>query len=82
MDGGRATWADQWDNSGSGHGGGAVTKSGGAPSSNTAKYKEKLGQGFEKTKAVASSGFRKIKHGSSLGLRWVKDKYRKTTQKH
>ncbi|CAN8304752.1 unnamed protein product [Cochlearia groenlandica] len=83
MDGG-SSWADQWDNSGgSAKGGGAVARSNGAaPNSNTAKYKEKLGHGLDKTKAIASSGFKKLKNGSASGLRWVKDKYHKTTNKH
>ncbi|CAH8391064.1 unnamed protein product [Eruca vesicaria subsp. sativa] len=79
------SWADQWDNSAKGGriGGGAVVgSSGGGATSNTAKYKEKLGQGLGKTKAVASSGFKKLKTGSALGFRWVKDKYHKTTNKH
>ncbi|XP_019094857.1 PREDICTED: uncharacterized protein LOC109130094 [Camelina sativa] len=84
MDG--TSWADQWDNSAKGGriGGGAIVSSGGGgtkPSnSNTAKYKEKMGQGLEKTKAVASSGFKKLKTGSAIGFRWVKDKYHKTTK--
>ncbi|ESQ34894.1 hypothetical protein EUTSA_v10009213mg [Eutrema salsugineum] len=85
-----ASWADQWDNSGNSAkggriGGGAVISSGGggaASNSNTAKYKEKLGLGLDKTKAVASSGFKKLKNGSATGFRWVKDKYHKTTNKH
>lgn len=85
-----ASWADQWDNSGDSAkggriGGGAVVRSGGggaAPNSNTAKYKEKLGQGLDKTKTVASSGFKKLKTGSAMGFRWVKDKYQKATNKH
>lgn len=88
MDG--ASWADQWDNSGDSAkggriGGGAVVRSGenGTKSnSNTAKYKEKMGQGLDKTKAVASSCFKKLKTGSAIGFRWVKDKYHKTTNKN
>ncbi|KAG7597550.1 hypothetical protein ISN44_As06g018990 [Arabidopsis suecica] len=81
------SWADQWDNSGgSARGGqvgsGAVVRSSGSgATSNTAKYKEKMGQGLDKTKAVASSGFKKLKTGSAIGFRWVKDKYHKTTHK-
>ncbi|VVB09645.1 unnamed protein product [Arabis nemorensis] len=85
-----ASWADQWDNSGDSakggrNGGGAIVRSdggGAASNTNTAKYKEKLGQGLDKTKTVASSGFKKLKNGSALGFRWVKDKYHKTTNKH
>ena len=82
------SWADQWDNSAKGGriGGGAVSGGGGgggAPStSKTGKYKEKLGQGLDKTKTIASSGFKKLKTGSAIGFRWVKDKYHKTTNKH
>ncbi|CAF2050224.1 BnaA09g44360D [Brassica napus] len=80
------SWADQWDNSAKGGriGGSAVSGGGGgAPStSKTAKYKENLGQGLDKTKSLASSGFKKLKRGSAIGFRWVKDKYHKTTNKH
>ncbi|KAL1207841.1 hypothetical protein V5N11_014010 [Cardamine amara subsp. amara] len=83
-----ASWADQWDNSGDSAkggriGGGVVVRSsGGGAASNKDNYKEKLGHGLDKTKAVASSGFKKLKTGSALGFRWVKDKYHKTTNKH
>nr|BAD44100.1 unknown protein [Arabidopsis thaliana] len=81
------SWADQWDNSGDSAkagriGSGAVVRSSGSgATSNTTKYKEKMGQGLDKTKAVASSGFKKLKTGSAIGFRWVKDKYHKTTHK-
>ncbi|EXC32249.1 hypothetical protein L484_004752 [Morus notabilis] len=74
------SWADQWDNnpdpvydakkSSTGNGGAAV------------KYKQKVGEGFVKTKAVASTGVKKVKEGTSMGFQWIKDKYHKTTQKH
>ncbi|KAL0699688.1 hypothetical protein Bca4012_055810 [Brassica carinata] len=61
------SWADQWDNSAKGGriGGGAINGGGTASNSKTAKYKEKLGQGLDKTKAAASSGFKKLKTGSA-----------------
>ncbi|CAH8390975.1 unnamed protein product [Eruca vesicaria subsp. sativa] len=79
------SWADQWDNDsakGGRVGGGAVARSSGSGPASNNKYKEKLGQGLDKTKGVASSGFKKLKTGSAIGFRWVKDKYHKTTNKH
>ncbi|KAK1433791.1 hypothetical protein QVD17_10708 [Tagetes erecta] len=49
--------------------------------SNRSKIKDKLEDGLEKTKAVASAGFKKMKHGSTLGFHWIKQKYHKTTHK-
>lgn len=71
------SWADQWDY-GSPVRATDPKKSGGA----TAKYSKKVGEGFGKTKAVASTGVRKVKEGASVGFHWIKDKYQKTTQKH
>ncbi|XP_065882019.1 uncharacterized protein [Euphorbia lathyris] len=75
------TWADQWDD-----GPDPVydyqNKKTSSSSSATAKYKEKVGQGFVKTKSVASTGAKKVKDGTVSGFHWIKDKYRKTTQKH
>lgn len=78
------SWADQWDvyndpapavatdqKKKSSNGGGA-----------TAKYKQKVGEGLGKTKAVASIGAKKIKEGTSFGFQWVKDKYHKTSNKN
>ncbi|KAK1422332.1 hypothetical protein QVD17_25373 [Tagetes erecta] len=48
---------------------------------NRSKIRVKLEDGFEKTKAVASTGFKKIKRGSTVGLDWIKHKYQKTTHK-
>lgn len=73
------SWADQWDSSN--HSSGKTTE-GGSGGGTSAKYKEKVGAGFGKTKAVASSGLKKVKIGTSLGLNWVKDKYNKTTNKN
>ncbi|OMO77565.1 Alpha-N-acetylglucosaminidase [Corchorus capsularis] len=50
-------------------------------STRSAKYKQKVGQGLDKTKAVASTGVNKVKQGTSLGIQWIKNKYHKTTQK-
>ncbi|KAH7857263.1 hypothetical protein Vadar_010723 [Vaccinium darrowii] len=69
------SWADQWDNGPDplaaeprkSNGGGGVGK--------------KMGEGLEKTKAVASTGMRKVKEGTTGGIRWIKDKYHKTTLK-
>ncbi|XAR50132.1 hypothetical protein NMG60_11004376 [Bertholletia excelsa] len=73
------SWADQWDSNpdpisvetgktGGGDGGIGM--------------KAKVSKGLGKTKAAASTGVRKVKEGTSHGFHWIKDKYRKTTQKH
>lgn len=49
---------------------------------NRSTIRDKLEDGFEKTKSVASSGFKKIKSGSSVGIHWIKNKYYKTTHKN
>ncbi|XVF09217.1 hypothetical protein REPUB_Repub07fG0073000 [Reevesia pubescens] len=74
------SWADQWDYNYDPAP--ATTADKKKKSSNTAKYKQKVGDGLEKTKAVASTGLKKVKEGTSLGIQWIKDKYHKTTQKH
>ncbi|XP_010550675.1 PREDICTED: uncharacterized protein LOC104821473 [Tarenaya hassleriana] len=75
---GKNSWADQWDTSErpekKAEGGGAWGTS--------ARYKEKVGEGLEKTKSAATSGLKKVKAGTSLGLSWVKDKYHKSTNKN
>ncbi|KAK3035796.1 hypothetical protein RJ639_034612 [Escallonia herrerae] len=70
------SWADQWD---SNPDPAPETKKSG--NGTTSKYGKKVGEGFEKTKAVASTGARKVKEGTFAGLQWIKDKYHKTTQK-
>ncbi|TKY55159.1 hypothetical protein E2542_SST19573 [Spatholobus suberectus] len=78
MDGNNySSWADQWDD-----GPDPVTVGSKKSNGNTAKYKQKLGEGFGKTKAVASTGVKKLKDGTSVGLHWIKTKYSKATQKH
>ncbi|KAE8669035.1 Alpha-N-acetylglucosaminidase family / NAGLU family isoform 1 [Hibiscus syriacus] len=76
-----SSWADQWDTSNpaaptekksSAGGGGGVT----------AKYKQKVGDGLEKTKSAASTGMKKVKQGTFSGIQWIKDKYHKTTHKN
>ncbi|CAI9266733.1 unnamed protein product [Lactuca saligna] len=72
------SWADQWDpepeyyngypGSKSNHGSGNIIKS-------------KVGEGFDKSKTVATTGMKKVKNGTTLGFRWIKDKYHKTTHK-
>ncbi|XP_015867943.1 uncharacterized protein LOC107405411 [Ziziphus jujuba] len=80
MDSRETSWADQWDYSDpqpvtnsktNSHGGG-----------NTAKYKQKVGDGLVKTKAVASNGVKKVKDGASVGFQWIKQKYHNTTHKN
>ncbi|XVF12154.1 hypothetical protein REPUB_Repub08aG0089900 [Reevesia pubescens] len=78
------SWADQWDYNDPAP---AVTadkkkKKSSSNGGTTAKYKQKVGDGLGKTKAVASTGVKKVKEGTSLGIQWIKDKYQKTTQKH
>ena len=78
------SWADQWDY----HDPAPATtaydkkKSSSSNGSATAKYRQKVGEGLGKTKAVASTGVKKVKEGTSMGIQWIKDKYHKTTQKH
>lgn len=75
------SWADQWDtsdpypvsnneNKNNSHGG------------TTGKYKQKVGDGFVKTKAVASNGAKKVKDGAFVGFNWIKQKYHNTTHKN
>ncbi|PON47600.1 CDP-diacylglycerol-glycerol-3-phosphate 3-phosphatidyltransferase [Parasponia andersonii] len=76
------SWADQWD-----YNPDPIydPKKSGASSSSSGsggKYKQKVGEGLVKTKAVASSGVKKVKEGTTVGFQWIKDKYHKTTQKH
>lgn len=73
------SWADQWDDGPDPVMVGSNNKN---SNDNTAKYKQKLGEGFGKTKAVASTGVKKLKDGTSVGLHWIKAKYSKATQKH
>ncbi|KAK7330444.1 hypothetical protein VNO77_24638 [Canavalia gladiata] len=74
-----SSWADQWDD---GPDPVVVGSNSTNKNSTTAKYKQKLGDGFGKTKSVASTGMKKLKDGTSNGLHWIKTKYSKTTQKH
>ncbi|KAA0057896.1 putative CDP-diacylglycerol--glycerol-3-phosphate 3-phosphatidyltransferase [Cucumis melo var. makuwa] len=75
-------WADQWDYNDSAD---VVTnnkkKISGSGGNSSAKYKQKVGEGLGKTKAVASNGVKKVKEGTSLGFQWIKDKYNKTAHK-
>ncbi|KAK7291657.1 hypothetical protein RIF29_06972 [Crotalaria pallida] len=71
------SWADQWDN-----GPDPETVGHDKKSNNSAKYKQKLGEGLGKTKAVASTGMKKLKDGTSVGFNWIKTKYSNTKQKH
>ncbi|KAM7479940.1 hypothetical protein LguiA_028153 [Lonicera macranthoides] len=69
------SWADQWDN-------GPDPAPAHVQTGPRAKYGKKVGDGFGKTKAVASNGMKKVKSGTSVGIQWIKSKYQKTTQKH
>ncbi|KAK4271632.1 hypothetical protein QN277_020295 [Acacia crassicarpa] len=48
----------------------------------TAKYKQKVKEGLEKTKCVAKIGMSKLKQGTSISLNWIKSKYHKTFTKY
>ncbi|KAE9602604.1 hypothetical protein Lalb_Chr12g0201351 [Lupinus albus] len=64
------SWADQWDNGPDprmiGH-----DKNN---NNNSAKYKQKIREGFGKTKSVASTWVKKLKDGTSVGFNWIKPK--------
>ncbi|MED6195989.1 hypothetical protein PIB30_043026 [Stylosanthes scabra] len=62
------SWADQWDD-----GPDPMTVGHDKKTNSTAKYKEKLGHGFDKTKAVASTGVKKLKDGTTTGFNWIKN---------
>ncbi|OAY47714.1 uncharacterized protein LOC122723831 [Manihot esculenta] len=74
------SWADQWDN-----GPDPVydyqNRKSSDNTSSAAKYKQKVGEGLGKTKAVASTGMKKVKEGTITGFHWIKDKYHKSTHK-
>ncbi|KAG9449510.1 hypothetical protein H6P81_009475 [Aristolochia fimbriata] len=81
MNGGNAnpfetSWADQWDYGGSDPA--PATKKQSAKD----KYGKKVGEGFDKTKAVAATGMKKVKEGTLTGFHWVKDKYQKSRNPH
>ncbi|XVF54189.1 hypothetical protein PTKIN_Ptkin05aG0160800 [Pterospermum kingtungense] len=64
-----ASWADQWD-----YNKDPVPAPSVENKKKSTKYKHKVGEGLEKTKAVASTGVKKVKEGTSLGIQWIKDK--------
>ncbi|XP_054820593.1 uncharacterized protein LOC129319514 [Prosopis cineraria] len=70
------SWADQWDNNPD-----PATVDAKNNHTGTAKYKQKVGEGLGKTKAVAKTGMSKLKEGTSVGLNWIKTKYNKTSHK-
>ncbi|TQD86318.1 hypothetical protein C1H46_028149 [Malus baccata] len=82
MSGGKAnhegSWADQWDYNNSSY---PVEPKGSSDGGTAAKYKQKVGEGLVKTKAVASVGAKKVKEGASAGFHWIKEKCQKVTQK-
>ncbi|KAI3513431.1 hypothetical protein L1887_20765 [Cichorium endivia] len=67
------SWADQWDTE--------PEYYNGYPGSKSSHGKSKVGEGFDKSKAVASTGLKKVKKGTTLGFHWIKEKYHKTTHK-
>ncbi|KAL7192046.1 hypothetical protein ACSBR2_023987 [Camellia fascicularis] len=72
------SWADQWDYNSDPLPTAETKKSSGAGGGGFGK---KVGEGFGKTKVVASTGMKKVKEGTTVGFQWIKDKYHKTTQK-
>ncbi|XP_022878715.1 uncharacterized protein LOC111396533 [Olea europaea var. sylvestris] len=84
------SWADQWDPEPM-YNYDSNTKTGGS-----SKYSSKVGDKFDKSKAVAITGMkkmktggsaaitgmRKVKTGATTGFHWIKEKYQKRTQKH
>ncbi|MFQ6636293.1 hypothetical protein Gotur_014250 [Gossypium turneri] len=77
-----SSWADQWDYSNRAAATSTANEKKRSSGGVTAKYKQKVGDGLEKTKSVASTGMKKVKQGTSSGLQWIKDKYHKSTHKH
>ncbi|KAL4185255.1 hypothetical protein AMTRI_Chr10g4980 [Amborella trichopoda] len=73
------TWADQWDysNPDPTQEKKDEKKKGGSWFSST-DAKKKVGDGFEKSKAVASAGAKKAKEGTVSGIQWIKDRCSKT----
>ncbi|OIW18363.1 hypothetical protein TanjilG_31503 [Lupinus angustifolius] len=69
------SWADQWDN-------GPDPRMVGHDKNNNNKYKQKIGEGFDKTKSVASTGVKKLKDGTSVGFNWIKTKCSNIKQKN
>ncbi|KAK8660882.1 hypothetical protein V6N13_051790 [Hibiscus sabdariffa] len=67
-----SSWADQWDPTAPT----SATNNSGA----TAKYKQKVGGGLEKTKFVALTAMKKVKQGTSSGIQWIKDKLESRTR--
>lgn len=82
MDSRETSWADQWDYSDPNPVSNSKTNSQNGAGGNTGKYKQKVGDGLLKTKAVASTGVKKVKDGASVGFQWIKQKYHNTTHKN
>lgn len=62
------SWADQWDTN---------SEYVYPQSKKSSTVKNKVGDGFGKTKTVAVTGMKKVKQGTSIGLHWIKQKYSK-----
>ncbi|KAI3736765.1 hypothetical protein L2E82_26750 [Cichorium intybus] len=67
------SWADQWDPE--------PEYYNDYPGNKSSHGKSKVGEGLDKSKAVAATGMKKIKKGTTLGFYWIKEKYHKTTHK-
>ncbi|XVE57073.1 hypothetical protein DITRI_Ditri04bG0062600 [Diplodiscus trichospermus] len=60
------SWADQWDYNDPAPAATAENKKKGGNGGTASKYKQKVGEGLGKTKAVASTGMKKAKEGTSV----------------
>ncbi|GKB69364.1 TMV resistance protein N [Tanacetum coccineum] len=67
------SWADQWDSEPEYYNGYSGSKSGNS--------KNKVAEGFGKSKAAATTGIKKVTKGTTLGLHWIKEKCHKTSRK-
>ncbi|KAJ9560245.1 hypothetical protein OSB04_005405 [Centaurea solstitialis] len=61
------SWADQWDPEPEQYNSYHENKS-------SVGIKSKVGDGFSKSKAVASTRMKKVKKGTTLGFHWIKEK--------
>ncbi|GJR98816.1 hypothetical protein Tco_0270990 [Tanacetum coccineum] len=69
------SWADQWDSKSE------YVNPYGKKSSTSNTMKNKVGDGFDKTKTVALTGMKKVKQGTTTGFHWIKEKYNKHANK-
>ncbi|KAL5759696.1 hypothetical protein ACOSP7_018216 [Xanthoceras sorbifolium] len=70
------SWADQWESHDNTYPT-SEAKKGGNGDSKRARYKQKVEDGFDKTKEAAKTGMRKAKLGASSSFKWIKEKCNK-----